>query len=233
MTYKDTRGGQKTWFYASGNHATPQVFNKLNPLLSCVFAALLKDKDGETASFQRISFRKWSVLLKSLFQFSSVAQSCPTLLDPMDCSTPGLPVHHQLPEFTQTHVDHIGDAIQPSHLLSSLSPPTFHLAQNQGLFLCVCFKHSMKVQRRPRCPPSAHPVPVLPACSSQPGRPSLESHLPVRPLYSSHHSSQLWPLPELSPTLFILSFPGGSEVKASACDVRDRVRSLDREDSLE
>ena len=52
---------------------------------------------------------------------SSVAQSCPTLCGPMDCSTPGLPVHHQLPEFTQTHVHQVSDAIQPSHLLSSLS----------------------------------------------------------------------------------------------------------------
>ena len=52
-------------------------------------------------------------------QFSSVAQSCPTLCDPMNCSTPGLPVHHQLPEFTQTHSHRVGDAIQPSHPLSS------------------------------------------------------------------------------------------------------------------
>ena len=51
----------------------------------------------------------------STFQFSSVTQSCPTLCDPMNCSTPGLPVHHQLPEFTQTHIHHFGDAIQPSH----------------------------------------------------------------------------------------------------------------------
>ena len=58
-----------------------------------------------------------------LYQFSSVTQSCPTLCDPMDCSTPGLPVHHQLPEFTQTHAHRIGDAIQPSHPLSSPSPP--------------------------------------------------------------------------------------------------------------
>ena len=57
------------------------------------------------------------------FQFSSVAQSCPTLCDPMNCSTPGLPVHHQLPEFTQTHVHQVSDAIQPSHPLSSPSPP--------------------------------------------------------------------------------------------------------------
>ena len=57
-------------------------------------------------------------------QFSSVTQSCPTLCDPINCSTPGLPVHHQLPEFTQTHVHRVGDAIQPSHPLSSPSPPT-------------------------------------------------------------------------------------------------------------
>ena len=56
-------------------------------------------------------------------QFSSVAQSCPTLCDPMNHSTPGLPVHHQLQEFTQTHVHRVGDAIQPSHPLSSPSPP--------------------------------------------------------------------------------------------------------------
>ena len=56
-------------------------------------------------------------------QFSTVAQSCPTLCDPMDRSTPGLPVHHQLPEFTQTHAHRVGDAIQPSHPLSSPSPP--------------------------------------------------------------------------------------------------------------
>ena len=57
------------------------------------------------------------------FQFSSVAQSCPTLCDPMNCSTSGLPVHHQLPEFTQTHVHRVGDVIQPSHPLSSPFPP--------------------------------------------------------------------------------------------------------------
>ena len=61
----------------------------------------------------------------SSVQFSSVAQSCPTLCDPMNCSTPGLPVHHQLPKFTQTHVHRVRDAIQPSHPLSSplLLPP--------------------------------------------------------------------------------------------------------------
>ena len=68
------------------------------------------------------------------YQFSSVAQLCPTLCDPMDCSTPGLPVHHQLPDFAQTHVHWVGDAIRPSHPLSSPSPPAFNLSQHQGLF---------------------------------------------------------------------------------------------------
>ena len=67
-------------------------------------------------------------------QFSSVAQSCPTLCDPMNCSTPGLPVHHQLPEFTQTHVHHVSDAIQPSHPLSSPSPPAPDPSHHQSLF---------------------------------------------------------------------------------------------------
>ena len=68
------------------------------------------------------------------FGFSSVTQLCLTLCNPVDCSTPGLPVHHQLLEPTQTHVHHISDAIQPSHPLSSPSPPTFNLSQHQGLF---------------------------------------------------------------------------------------------------
>ena len=63
-------------------------------------------------------------------QFSSVAQSCPTFCDPMNRSTPGLPVHHQLPEFTQTHVHRVGDVIQPSHPLLSPSSPALNLSQN-------------------------------------------------------------------------------------------------------
>ena len=68
------------------------------------------------------------------YQFSSVSQSCLTLCNPMDCSMPGFPVHHQLPEPTQIHVHHVGEAIQPSHSLSSPSPPAFNLSQHQGLF---------------------------------------------------------------------------------------------------
>ena len=70
----------------------------------------------------------------SSVQFSSVGQSCPTLCDPMNRSTPGLPVHHQLPEFTQIHVHRVSDAIQPSHPQSSPSPPALNPSQHQSLF---------------------------------------------------------------------------------------------------
>ena len=70
----------------------------------------------------------------SSVQFSAVTQLCPTLCDPMNCSTSGLPVHHQLFEFTQTHAHRVSDAIQPSHPLSSPSPPTTNPSKHQGLF---------------------------------------------------------------------------------------------------
>ena len=76
-------------------------------------------------------------------QFSSVAQSCPTLCDPMNCSMSGLPVHHQLSEFTQTHVHRVGDAIQPSHPLSSPSPLAPNPSQHQGLFQRVNSSHEV------------------------------------------------------------------------------------------
>ena len=89
-------------------------------------------------------YRVWgpnaeTTFLKDLgrIQFSPVVQLCPTLWDSMNCSTPGYPVHHQLPELAQTHVHQVGDAIQPSHPLSSPSPPAFNLPQHQGLFQWV------------------------------------------------------------------------------------------------
>ena len=69
-----------------------------------------------------------------VYNISSVAQSCPTLCNLVDYSMPGFPVHHQLPEIAQTHVNKVGDAIQPFHPLSSPSPLTFNLSQHQGLF---------------------------------------------------------------------------------------------------
>ena len=81
--------------------------------------------------------------LMTLVQFSSVTQSCPTLCYPMNRSTPGLPVHHQLPEFTQTHVHQVRDAIQPSHPLSSPSPPAPNPSQHQSLFQWVNSSHEV------------------------------------------------------------------------------------------
>ena len=75
--------------------------------------------------------------------FSSVAQSCPTLCNPMDCSMPGFSVHHQLPELAHTRVHRVGDAIQPSHPLSSPSPPALNLPQHQGLFQWVSSSHQV------------------------------------------------------------------------------------------
>ena len=99
-------------------------------LLSCYFLT-------ECCIWQR-----WLFILSSV-TFSSVAQLCPTLCDPMNHSTPGLPVHHQLPEFTQTHVHLVGDAIQPSHPLSSPSPPAPNPSQHQSLFQLVNSSHEV------------------------------------------------------------------------------------------
>ena len=87
-------------------------------------------------------YKKWPCNCASIgsfhsVQFSSVAQSCPTLCNPMNCSMPGLSVPHQLPEFTQTHVHRVGDTIQPSHPLSSSLPPAPNSSQHQSLFQWV------------------------------------------------------------------------------------------------
>ena len=88
-------------------------------------------------SFSSVNFIEIPTLIArviSSVQFISVAQSCPTLCDSMNCGTPGLPVHHRLPEFTQTHVHRVRDAIQPSYPLSSPSPPAPNPSQHQSLF---------------------------------------------------------------------------------------------------
>ena len=87
--------------------------------------------------------KQWKQWQTVFFQFSSIAQSCPTLCDPRNHSTPGLPVLHQLPESAQTHVHRISDAIQPSHPLSSPSPPALNLFQYQGLFKWVSSPHQV------------------------------------------------------------------------------------------
>ena len=85
----------------------------------------------------------FSMMVFKTVQFSSVTQSCPTLCDPMNSSTPGLPVHHQLPEFTQTHVHRLSDAIPPSHPQSSPSRPAPNPSQHQSLFQWVNSSHEV------------------------------------------------------------------------------------------
>ena len=84
----------------------------------------------------------WLLLFREV-QFSLVAQLCLILHDPMDCSTPGFPVRHQLPELAQSHVHWVSDAIQPFHPLLSPSPPAFRLSQHQGLFQWVSSLHHL------------------------------------------------------------------------------------------
>ena len=81
--------------------------------------------------------------MEGISSVSSIAQSCLTLCDPMNCGTPGFPVQHQLLELAQTHVHQVGDAIQPSLPLLSPSPPAFNLSQHQGLFQCVSSSHQV------------------------------------------------------------------------------------------
>ena len=102
-------------------------------------------ESGQVTSCLQVvsSFAGWGQYPGSHKLFSSVAQSCPTLWDPLNCCTPRLPVHYQLPESTQTHVHWVGDAVQPSHPLLSPSPPAFNLSQHQGLFKWVSSSHQV------------------------------------------------------------------------------------------
>ena len=108
----------RMWFTGEGNGKPLQYFCPENPM----------------NSRKRQNDRLLKEELPRSVQFSSVAQSCPTLCDPMNRSTPGLPVHHQLPEFTETHIHRVSEAIQPSHPLSSPSPPALNPSQHHSLF---------------------------------------------------------------------------------------------------
>ena len=120
-----------------------QPSHPLSSLSPLAFTSLLSSaicKASLDNHFAFLHFFFWGMVL---VQFSSVAQSCPTLCDPMNCGTPGLPVHHQLPEFTQIHVHQVSDAIQPSHPLSSPSPPAPNPSQHQSLFQWVNSSHEV------------------------------------------------------------------------------------------
>ena len=111
-------------------------------LKSVIWVSLEKDKAIIPINVWRKNCVLWSLEISEV-QFSSVTQSCPTLCDSMNHSTPGLPVRHQLPEFTQTHVHWVGDAIQPFHPLWSPSPPALNLSQHKGLFKWVSSLHQV------------------------------------------------------------------------------------------
>ena len=119
------------------------VLLRLASWRSPVFWIVFQLPVGRTAWGQGF-FTVWHGLcMWSDLCYCSGAQSCPTLCDPMDCSTPGFPVHHYLSEFAQTLVHWVCDAIQPSHLLSSPSPPAFNLSQKLGLFQWVGSSHQV------------------------------------------------------------------------------------------
>ena len=102
-----------------------------------------KKKGSDCSIFVFIKEGRKKTVWHYLYQFSSVAQLCPTLCNPTDCSMPVFPVHHQLPELAEIHVHRVGYAIQTSHPLSSPSPPAFNLAQHQSLFQLVSSLHQV------------------------------------------------------------------------------------------
>ena len=121
------------WGFLSEPSGIPSPCNY--PLFTAQAGAITPNQGSNTLSCYLLVLRNTEAPCQiSYHQFISVAQSCPALFDPMNRSTPGLPVHHQLPEFTQTHVHPVGDGIQPSHPLLSPSPPAPSPSQHQGLF---------------------------------------------------------------------------------------------------
>ena len=134
MVHKDPVAPPRTWAASTrtASHSYPLCF-----YCQCLYQHSISPK-------RWLAWDSCSPLSQfSSVQFSSVAQSCLTLCDPMNCITPGLPVHRQLLEFSQTHVHWVGDAIQPSHPLSSPSPPAPNPSQHQGLFQWVNSSHGV------------------------------------------------------------------------------------------
>ena len=125
------------------------VFQKWPPhVKNLIICPLQSEKKRAIREAKRSTYSMhWVVYAHNLIahsvQFTSAVQSRLNLCNPMDRSTPGLPVHHQLPEFTHTHVHRVGDAIQPSHPLSFPSPPAFNLSQHQSLFQWVRSSHQV------------------------------------------------------------------------------------------
>ena len=130
------------WFLKISKWFTEIIYNSSKWLLMNACYKGIKVHKVTKASAGEIHFSIQSTQFSSV-QFSSVAQLCPTLCNPMNCSTSGLPVHHQLSESTQTHVHWVGDAILPSHPLLSPSPLALNLSQNQSLSQRVSSSHQV------------------------------------------------------------------------------------------
>ena len=133
QSLRDSRVLPTPWYQAS---SLQNVSKYVSAVLSHHFVVLSYSSLKKLIQYLKPNFWIFSKPLPpiSSVQFSSASQSCPTLCDPIDCITPGFPVHCQHPKPTQTHVHHVSDAMQPSHPLSSPSPPTFNLSQHQGFF---------------------------------------------------------------------------------------------------
>ena len=127
-----------------GGNANPLQYSCLkNPIGRGAWRAIFQRVEKSQTQLNMYDHEEEQSDFYFLVQFSSVAQLCLTLCDPMNCSTPGLSVHHQLPEFTQTHIHQVGDAIQPSHPPSSPSPPAPNPSQHQSLFQRVYSSHEV------------------------------------------------------------------------------------------
>ena len=143
--------GSLKLFWLQTQSCQPQLFSKrhvseskctyLKKNQTCVIRNAIKVRISP--SVQELKEISLGLVKTTSVQFSSVAQSCPTLCNSMNHSTPGLPVHYQLPQFTRTHVHRVGDATQPSHPLSSPSPPAPNPCQHQGLFQWVSSSHQV------------------------------------------------------------------------------------------
>ena len=130
--------GWKNIFHENGKQKKAGVAILISEKIDLKIEKITRDKEGHyimiKGSIQEEDITIVNICASNIVQFSSVTQWCLTLLDPVNRSTPGLPVYHQLPEFTQTHIHRVGDAIQPSHPPLSLSPPAPNPSQHQSLF---------------------------------------------------------------------------------------------------
>ena len=180
----------------SSSHPSPQFPQNLYLPMGKRKMANSELQEQEWPAFPRIKRGRekeepTSALTASV-QFSSVTQSCPTLCDPMDCSSPDLPVHHQLPEFTQIHVHWVGDAIQPSHPLSSPSLPTFNLCQHQGLFQWVSSSHQVAASKNQQhFYPQLEPISwAAPPSSGETGESEKKDRVSLASLPLAKHGTQ-------------------------------------------